>query len=259
MKKSITFLNLFIYCSLFAQVGINENVPQATLDIKKHPTSTTPQGILIPRLTGDEIRTMPVNANQNSMLVYATSAATAVSTPPSKTELVNEAGYYFYNHSNHQFTKLLSREAAKVDGTFGSNIDTPITSSSFLNGQITLTPGTWRIDLALFYKLDENNTFASNEFFAIPVTLSESSLSSTSSVDLQENITCLGYIQYPVPEGILNGYFYVKTNTTKTYYLWKLSGNYNDDDYTSGATENDIQINYIPRDREHVFTATKID
>lgn len=61
MKTIITFL--FFTCAIFAQVGINTTSPQAVLDIQ-----SSESGILIPRLTTDEINAIPSPAN--SMLVY---------------------------------------------------------------------------------------------------------------------------------------------------------------------------------------------
>ena len=94
LLAAISFFS--ILCSAQTQVGINTTDPKATLDIAaKTDGSTQPEGILIPRLTGEQIKNMPVTASQNSMMVYATLAAS-----PASGIAVNitEPGYYYYQH-----------------------------------------------------------------------------------------------------------------------------------------------------------------
>ena len=94
LLAAISFFS--ILCSAQTQVGINTTDPKATLDIAaKTDGSTQPEGSLIPRLTGEQIKNMPVTASQNSMMVYATLAAS-----PASGIAVNitEPGYYYYQH-----------------------------------------------------------------------------------------------------------------------------------------------------------------
>lgn len=57
------------------RVGINTSTPVATLEVNA-TSNETAKGILIPRVTGEELKTMTANlgADQNSMLVYVTAA-----------------------------------------------------------------------------------------------------------------------------------------------------------------------------------------
>ncbi|XHT61999.1 hypothetical protein RAO08_09015, partial [Ornithobacterium rhinotracheale] len=81
MKKSILLLSvLAMGASLYAQqdqgrVGINTPDPKATLDISKDGVDDA-KGVLIPRLTADEVKTMTdsgkVGDEQNSLLLYVT-------------------------------------------------------------------------------------------------------------------------------------------------------------------------------------------
>lgn len=73
---------LFFWCclplmgGLNAQVGINTTNPATTLEIVAKSPATNVEGILIPKLSGDEIYNMPIlPATNEANLVYATSAA----------------------------------------------------------------------------------------------------------------------------------------------------------------------------------------
>ena len=76
------FISAFTLASIFSlaqigKVGINTTDPKATLDINaKTDASTQPEGILIPRLTGDQIKAMPTTDLGESNMIYATSPAT---------------------------------------------------------------------------------------------------------------------------------------------------------------------------------------
>lgn len=100
MKKTLFSLaTIFAFFpAVYAQIGINNSSPNATLDITPKTAGSKSEGILIPRLTGNEIKTMEpqLSANQNSMLIYATSAATA---PAGTTIDLLASGFYYYNHN----------------------------------------------------------------------------------------------------------------------------------------------------------------
>lgn len=89
---------MFLWNFVFSQVGINTPSPNATLDINPSVStaSTYPKGLLIPRLSGDEIQAMTVGANQNGMLAFATAQPTA---PIARTSLINAQGLYYYLYS----------------------------------------------------------------------------------------------------------------------------------------------------------------
>lgn len=106
MKK--LFL-IAIFNSLFvsAQVGINVVTPKATLDVTGKPSETgTPDGVIIPRLTGDQLAAKDLSyiSDQNGTLIYATEAVTL---PTSKTDMVTEQGVYFYDSIQTKWRKLI--------------------------------------------------------------------------------------------------------------------------------------------------------
>lgn len=87
-----------IVTTAVAQVGVNTVVPSATLDVQSTTiNATTPEGIIAPRLTGDQIRTKDAVflAAQTGAIVYATAAVTG--TASVKTVNIVAPGYYFFN------------------------------------------------------------------------------------------------------------------------------------------------------------------
>lgn len=100
MKKNIILLGALILSSLaYSQVGINNEAPKATLDVTAKTTDgSKPEGIIAPRLTGDQIRSADTQYDtpQIGSIVYATSAV-GTSTP--KTINITSAGYYYFDGS----------------------------------------------------------------------------------------------------------------------------------------------------------------
>ncbi|MCP1298824.1 hypothetical protein NK356_06585 [Chryseobacterium sp. S0630] len=81
----------------YAQVGINNTSPKATLDITAKTTNgTAPEGLIPPRLTGDQIKAADAQytAAQTGAMIYATAAVTSVSP---KTANITAEGYYFFD------------------------------------------------------------------------------------------------------------------------------------------------------------------
>ncbi|REC76806.1 hypothetical protein DRF60_13010 [Chryseobacterium elymi] len=130
MKKSIILLvALTISTAIYSQVGINHENPKATLDIVAKTTgSTTAEGIIAPRLSGDEIKgkDLQYDTPQKGAIVYATSAVTGI--PAGKTINIISEGYYYF------------------DGTiwikFESGPAVPDTNDWHITGNVGTTPGT---------------------------------------------------------------------------------------------------------------------
>ncbi|MDY3316326.1 hypothetical protein PG630_03245 [Riemerella anatipestifer] len=106
--KKILLCAVFLPLVLNAQdysgrVGINTNSPNATLEISKEGNSES-KGLIIPRLTATEVKTMTGNGNvgenQNSMMVYITEGfATPDTDKVGKYEFIDTTGYYYYDHN----------------------------------------------------------------------------------------------------------------------------------------------------------------
>lgn len=99
MKNIILILGLVFSQYTFSQVGINNTNPKATLDVTaKTIDGSKPEGIIAPRLTGDQIQAADAQygTDQSGAILYATTAVTVAST---KTAAITAAGYYFFDGS----------------------------------------------------------------------------------------------------------------------------------------------------------------
>lgn len=94
-KNTILIVSLFIGFSAYGQVGINTESPKATLDVvAKAADVTVTDGIIAPRLTGNQLRSKTYTAEQTGALVYVTAPDTA---PAGQTVNVTSIGYYYFN------------------------------------------------------------------------------------------------------------------------------------------------------------------
>ncbi|CAA7390977.1 hypothetical protein [Chryseobacterium fistulae] len=98
MKKIIILgLLILLNTKLNAQVGINNTTPKSTFDIvAKNSDGSTPEGIIAPRLTGEQIKAGDTNytTEQIGNIIYATTAVGIAST---KTINITSPGYYYFD------------------------------------------------------------------------------------------------------------------------------------------------------------------
>jgi hypothetical protein len=98
MKNILTIVVMLISMTIYAQVGINNTSPKATLDITSKTSGTRPEGLIIPQLSGDNIHTATANAvygaAQKGLIVYASSADT---NPTGAMANITAAGYYYFD------------------------------------------------------------------------------------------------------------------------------------------------------------------
>lgn len=97
MKKYYYLLATFLIAgSISAQVGINTENPKATLQIQKKDDLSFPDGLILPRISGDSLRMKDAayGADQNGVLLYVTSPTTNNSM---KTLNVTKPGLYMYD------------------------------------------------------------------------------------------------------------------------------------------------------------------
>jgi hypothetical protein len=88
-----------------AQVTIgSDTTPNTTLEVVGKASSTTADGVMMPRLTGDELAAKDnmYGTNQTSAMVYITAAVTSSS---AKTQNVTAAGYYYFDGTVWQAAK----------------------------------------------------------------------------------------------------------------------------------------------------------
>jgi len=119
IKKITTAFALAASTLLFSQVGIGTPTPQATLDVTGTPTDTAKlDGIIAPRLTGDQLRGKTYTTAQTGALVYVTAADTA---PANQTIDVTTPGYYHFNGTKWVVTTTKDTSIYTGDGTLTSN------------------------------------------------------------------------------------------------------------------------------------------
>jgi hypothetical protein len=98
MKKNLVTTAFLATVMAAAQVGINNEAPMATLDVTAKTTDATkPEGIIAPRLSGDEIKGKDAQYDtpQRGAIVYATGAVTGA--PSGKTINITTEGYYYFD------------------------------------------------------------------------------------------------------------------------------------------------------------------
>ncbi|MCT7904257.1 Hep_Hag [Candidatus Ornithobacterium hominis] len=148
MKKLLFSLAVLSAVAATAQVGINTDAPEATLQVKaKNTNGNTPEGILTPQVTGEALTAMLANlgAEQNGMLVYVTSPATTL-TEENYTQLpdptianVTTPGYYRFNFDattgNKSFVKLEPSGLQKTLDTNQLDGSTRYTSYGFVDAK----------------------------------------------------------------------------------------------------------------------------
>ena len=107
----LKFIILFFFVGnfIYSQVGIGTTDPKSSLDIYQQ-TGNNPQGVLIPRLSGDALKVMSLSLDQHSMLVYSLSAAN--SRMGTVAELIDCEGYYYYDSSINRFVKICSNSSS---------------------------------------------------------------------------------------------------------------------------------------------------
>lgn len=104
---ALLLLVLSFNLNTFAQVGVNTEDPHATLDITNATNGTSPEGLLVPRLTGNEIEAMTTSASlsniHNGLLVFSTKASNAL------TPIITSTGFWYYDAVDSTW-KILERE-----------------------------------------------------------------------------------------------------------------------------------------------------
>ncbi len=119
MKKSIILLAIVFSQTIYSQVGIGTPTPKATLDIVGTPSDTSVlDGVIAPRISGEELRAKTYTTNQTGAIVYVTTADTA---PAGQTIEVKSTGYYFFDGSKW---KRIDNNAWSIDGNAGTSSGT---------------------------------------------------------------------------------------------------------------------------------------
>lgn len=104
-------VGLFTYAN--AQIGINTGNPQASLDITGKPTNTSAlDGVIFPRITGNQLRAKTYTSAQTGANVFVTAADSA---PAGQTINVTTSGNYYFDGT--VWKHLLDATNALLNGT----------------------------------------------------------------------------------------------------------------------------------------------
>lgn len=113
MKILLLSVILLISSKSLGQVGINTEIPKATLDVTGNPTIATKlDGVIAPRITGEQLRLKTYTTDQTGAIVYVTSAA--IAPLDNQIVMVSRAGYYYFDGIKWV---LMSKEPWKIAGT----------------------------------------------------------------------------------------------------------------------------------------------
>lgn len=129
MARLLYILFLIATLSLNAQVGINTKTPEATLDVVGKPNDLNHyDGIIPPRITGDQLATKFYTSPKEGAIVFVT-------TPPSilagQVIHVLEAGLYYFDGNLWQtFSKVFEPIEYRITLAFDSESTDPLTVTS---------------------------------------------------------------------------------------------------------------------------------
>ena len=129
MSKFIYFLLLLITISIEGQVGINTQTPETTFEVVGKPNDGNHyDGIIPPRITGDQLTLKTYSSAKKGAMVYVTSPPTNLS---GQVIHVIEQGVYFFDGSLWQsFSKEKQPIEYQIVLTFDHNSASGLTATS---------------------------------------------------------------------------------------------------------------------------------
>jgi hypothetical protein len=96
-KLYLPLFTLAFGVSVYGQVGINTSNPKATLDVVGDAANVSKlDGVIAPRLTGDQLTAKNYTTAQTGAIVYITAASAS---PAGQTVNVTAPGYYYFDGS----------------------------------------------------------------------------------------------------------------------------------------------------------------
>ncbi|CAA7392657.1 FISUMP domain-containing protein [Chryseobacterium fistulae] len=110
MKKTNLLLCMLVGAFYYSQVGVNTTSPKATLEVTaKNSDGSTPEGIIVPRLTGNQlfaaIATGVYTMDQHGAIVYIYEP-TDSDKRTGQTEFIDDFGFYYYDGYQDKWNKM---------------------------------------------------------------------------------------------------------------------------------------------------------
>ena len=127
MKRCYNLLiPLLVGFSTHAQVGINTSTPKSTLDVQVSTTTNYPDGVLLPRIAADVLKSKEssYDTNQDGAMVYVTSPLTST-VGAEKTLGMTSTGIYYYealttNTAGNPGLWVKMAKNSIIDGTYAA-------------------------------------------------------------------------------------------------------------------------------------------
>ena len=129
MGKILYFFLCLLTLSLRAQVGINTTTPETTLDVVGKPNDSNHyDGIIPPRVTGDQLSAKFYSSAKKGAIVFATSPANNLS---GQVINITKAGPYYFDGSLWQtYSKEVQPIEYRIVLSFDPNSTSGLTSTS---------------------------------------------------------------------------------------------------------------------------------
>ncbi len=237
MKRKLSVMAI-LCCSVlvYSQVGINTQAPQATLDVTaKNTNGTTPEGLIPPRLTGNQVQAADAQygVNQRGAIIYVTSPVTS---PGTKTANITSEGYYYFNGSLWQNLSVSSAPSLilpnYVNNGQGVNFNPNATSGWYYTGTSITLPANSRYAITVCNFIT-GGQMSSNQLVRVSTSFSDSATAFTYTPDMIGSKLISG-TRTPISfYGEVKGSFIINNTSPnpKTYYYFvgqsSVQGGYN--------------------------------
>lgn len=128
MKTLVYFFFSLMSISVSGQVGINTQFPKATLEVVGKPGEMNHfDGIIPPRVTGDELSAKTYSTAQKGAIVYVTSPANS---PTGQAAQLTKSGFYYFD--GQQWNALTKDDSLEMVALRGNTSTVEIIVKDFL-------------------------------------------------------------------------------------------------------------------------------
>lgn len=186
-KQLLSILFLLITMSTFSQVGINTESPAATLDVVGKPDDETSlDGLIPPRLTGNQLRAKTYTSLQDGAIVYITEASSILEnqvvnvSSPGLYQFDKVTDTWIYSGSTSVMTNFKSEMPQALNTTttndqvisFSSSESSINTATTFNNNIFTvLYDGYYSISGFVGFNGFQNDLTSLQQFLAINLSI----------------------------------------------------------------------------------------